>query len=68
MPAVFFTSFALQGEVEKEEVTDTGEKKYTSSIAGASMNFINSIIGSGIIGTQVLLLATAKSESINFTL
>ena len=34
----------------KKEVTDTGEKKYTSSIAGASMNFINSIIGSGIIG------------------
>ena len=33
---------------------DTGEKKYTSSITGASMNFINSIIGSGIIGTILL--------------
>ncbi len=27
-----------------------GEKKSTSSIGGASFNFINSIIGSGIIG------------------
>ena len=49
MPAACLT---LQGEVEKEEgeERDTGDKKYTSSIAGASMNFINSIIGSGIIG------------------
>ena len=50
MPAVCLT---LQGgEIEKEEgeERDTGDKKYTSSLAGASMNFINSIIGSGIIG------------------
>jgi hypothetical protein len=46
--------FTLQGEVEQEEEEegrDPGDKKYTSSLAGASMNFINSIIGSGIIGT-----------------
>ena len=54
---VRFISLSLQGSGEGEgvegedEVTDTGEKKHTSSIAGASMNFINSIIGSGIIGT-----------------
>ena len=50
MPALWST--LQDGEVEKEEgeERDTGDKKYTSSIAGASMNFINSIIGSGIIG------------------
>ena len=54
-----FISLSLQGSGEGEgvegedEVTDTGEKKHTSSIAGASMNFINSIIGSGIIGTYI---------------
>lgn len=49
-------TFCHQGEAgEKEEVMESGvEKKYTSSVAGASMNFINSIIGSGIIGKMPL--------------
>ena len=34
----------------KMQVAETQSKKSTSSIGGASFNFINSIIGSGIIG------------------
>ena len=40
------------GEEGAIQIVEGGENK--SSIAGASMNFINSIIGSGIIGKAFL--------------
>ena len=46
----------MEGEGEGLGELPTGGNKHTSSIGGASFNFINSIIGSGIIGTSQLLL------------
>ena len=56
-----------EGEVDGAEVVITGEggAKNTSSIGGASFNFINSIIGSGIIGKGGTIHVTVVHRIVN---
>ena len=46
---LFFSVVKVEGDSGEGKQLPS-ERKHTSSIVGASFNFINSIIGSGIIG------------------